>query len=61
LDLLDHFIPNLPKEGIEFFVKTLFRQAGEQAAKRDKLAGLDFAEYMAKHPHGSKKKLSEAE
>jgi hypothetical protein len=57
LDLLDHFLPNLTKEGIEFFVKTLIKQAGIQAVKRDALAKRDFAEYLAKHPQGSKKKL----
>jgi hypothetical protein len=52
LDLLDHFIPNMTRENVEFFVRTLLRQAGQQAAKRDKDAGRDFKEYMRTHPEG---------
>jgi hypothetical protein len=52
LQLLDGFIPNLPKESIEYLIKSLLRRAGSEAVKADMARGFNFREYMRKYPNG---------
>jgi hypothetical protein len=35
LNLLDHFLPNLNRKGIEHFIRLMLRKAGEEAQRRD--------------------------